>query len=208
MRTPTTATLALAVVFFANVAAAQDGTAVAPQGYGAAVPAPPVVYVVQQPPAVVERVPTRSGFTMELGLGIGHMSVPSADFSEFGVAGLTLSLGGFLTPDLALMFRGTGVAVPESGATIVGIGALGVLQYWATDRLTLGGGLGFSQLSLNFDGDVVARSRTGFALNLRVGYALAQFTHHSLGIIYEITPAWIDGDSLVMQGLAFNWQWH
>lgn len=197
-------TLAL---LFTNVASAQDGTPPPPPGYTTTAPAPTVIYVAQ--PQVAERVPTRSGFTMELSLGVGHLRVPVADFSQFGLAGLSLSLGGFLSPDLALMFRATGVAVPEAGGTIVSVGALGVLQYWATDRLTLSGGLGLSQVSVNsaFD-STIARSNKGFAINFRIGYALAQFTHHSLGLTYEITPAWIDGESVLMQGLALNWQWH
>src|SRR6185369_11259610 len=64
----------------------------------------------EEPAATAQPKYIRHGFTMEIGLGIALTSVSSEDTSvdrpmSVGLAPLSLSLGGFLSPNVALMGR-------------------------------------------------------------------------------------------------------
>lgn len=104
-----------------------------PPGYGYA-PPPPSFGVVR-----------REGFLIGFSLGGGAFSLADCDDCESmdGVA-LDLHLGGMLTPRLALMFDGSGVAHSlEGGGSLVHVIDTVAAQYWVHPRVWLKGGLGF-----------------------------------------------------------------
>ena len=53
----------------------------------------------------------RGGFTILVNLGLGIQNDEALDESATGVAGINLGVGGFLKPDLALLFRISGTNV-------------------------------------------------------------------------------------------------
>lgn len=161
----------------------------------------------ERPPAVPlsQAAPTRHGFTLELGLGLAWLRAPSSDFSELGLHGLAISLGGFLTPSLAIEARITGATIPGGGggASITFTNVLVNLQYWANDWLTVGGGLGGgvgsgSSLVTEF----------GFALNARIGAAFVRWRSGLMRVALEFVPAWIEGELITMTALALEYQYY
>ena len=97
-------------------------------------------------------------FELLLNLGVG--SQREGDFSAIGLAGLNLGVGGFLTENLALMFRLSGTnATHEFGAfgydfdisQVSGVAGLTV-QHWLDDRFYIeaGPGMGFWSCALGF----------------------------------------------------------
>src|SRR5436190_13897093 len=65
-------------------------------------------------PEKVEEGPRRQGFTMELGLGVANTNVASEGASsqtnEFGLAPLSLGVGGFVHRDIAVLLRMAGTS--------------------------------------------------------------------------------------------------
>ncbi len=161
----------------------------------------------ERPPAVElsQPAPTRHGFTLELGLGIAWVRATSSDFSELGLHGLAISLGGFITPSLAIEARVSGATIlgGASSGSITFTNILVNVQYWANDWLTIGGGIGAglgrgSSLTTDF----------GFALNARIGAAFARWRSGLMRVALEFLPAWIDGELVTMTALALEYQYY
>lgn len=158
--------------------------------------------------------PRREGFTLELGLGLGitHLGIEGGDSeTNVGLAPLSLSLGGFLSEDLALMARMAGTSWFEDiGNDTVQIGSYfyGVaLQYWLSDEAFLGGGVGYGLLADNpfFSSDDSFESEGGLAFTLRAGYAVYTSRNHALGFTLELFPEFFDNARTF--GTAINFQW-
>lgn len=68
----------------------------------------------ESPPSAERRQYVRHGFTMELGLGISETAVTSdvegREHSQIGLAPLSIGLGGFLSPRLAIIARAAGTS--------------------------------------------------------------------------------------------------
>lgn len=158
-----------------------------------------------QPLVVQLSQPTRHGFTLELGLGIAWLRATSSDFSELGLHGLTISLGGFVTPSLAIEARVTSATILGRGGSdsITFTNILVNLQYWANDWLTIGGGIGAgmgSGTSLVTD--------FGFALNARLGAAFLRWRTGLMRVALEFVPAWIESELVTMTAIALEYQYY
>lgn len=158
--------------------------------------------------------PRREGFTLELGLGLGITYIaPDGSDSEtnVGLAPLSLSLGGFLTEDLALMARMAGTSWFEDvGNDTFQVGSYfyGVaLQYWLSDEAFVAGGVGYGLLADNplFGGSSGIDAEGGLALTLRAGYAFYTSRNHALGFTLELFPEFFD--TATTFGTAINFQW-
>jgi hypothetical protein len=117
---------------------------------------PPSSFVVPyQPPPEVDH--AHRGMTLEIALGAGTTSFDSSAGS------VTFAIGGWLSHDVALAFRMTGVGSYEfAGAS---------LQYYATPVLWLGAGAGsLVERSMDEFGTTSASGGGGF---LRAGYNFA-----------------------------------
>ncbi len=194
----------------------------APPGYGESAPpaAPPQRPLPEQawerPTGDAEDpdAPRREGFTLELGLGLGitHLSADlGASETNVGLAPLSLSLGGFFSPDVAVMFRMAGTSWFEDilgesvqlGNYFYGVAA----QYWPHDHAFIGGGAGLALLDDNplFSSNIDVESDSGLGLTLRAGYSFATMRRHSFALTAELFPAFYEGGTVV--GIAFNLQW-
>ena len=186
----------------------------------------PLVVCLRVSPAYAE--PQRQGFTGDLGLGLAFTSVPQDSISlscdvtggcisseeescalEIGLAPLSLSLGGFLSPSAALLFRIGSTSYFKNGDQIVH-GFYGpILELWLHERFYASGGVGlglFGPNTLLSSGsqDVEA----GVALDLRAGAALINGTDHDLTLSLEVIPGFYDGEVVIGSALVVAWKWY
>ena len=158
--------------------------------------APPLPYTV---PAVVE--PARSGFTLELNLGLGvtmFSPMEGEGESRSGLSGLNLGLGGWLSPQTALTVRVTGNSFDEQGTQIVA-GMLGVvLQHMVNDAVWVGGGVGIAVLT---DDNEATEPESGLGLDFRAGYNFYQSRGHAFHLALEVQPGFFDGGRVTAAGL-------
>ena len=161
----------------------------------------------------------RHGFTIELGLGLGETAVGSdtqgRDHTALGLAPLSLGIGGFLSPRLALMGRAAGTSYSRDDArgnsydTVNGFYGAN-LQYWATDRFYIGGGPGLAVLVADPYGSAtkdVRFAEVGFGLNARAGFAFAlPGDHNALTIGIDAFGSRFEKSSTVASALTLGWQ--
>jgi hypothetical protein len=177
---------------------------------------------VEEPAPSVEHSYTRHGFTMELGLGVSQTSVSSdvggREHSAIGLAPLSVGVGGFLSPRLALIGRAAGTSTFRDDAngksyqTVNGFYGP-TLQYWVTDRFYLGGGAGLALLAADPLGPTNNRGiqyiEGGFGLNARAGFAFAlPGDHHALVLGVDGFGSRFEKSSTVAVALNLGWQFY
>ena len=136
--------------------------------------------------AVASAAPRHSGFTGDLGIGIGVTAQPVETYTscagsagqcagvdvgvhkstsaKVGLAPLSLSLGGFLTPKVALLFRATGTSFYYGNTQYLAAFYGAVVEVWPHDRFFLGGGPGIGYFGTNPLVSDYHDSDTAFAL--------------------------------------------
>ena len=162
--------------------------------------------------------PQRDGFTLELGMGIGftHMIPDTGESrSEVGLAPLSISLGGFLNNQMALMFRAAGTSyfkdnsAGKSSQIVLTFSGLSC-QYWFSDQFFASAGLGLAiydyNVLLKSDDDPDIRE-VGLGLSLRTGYSFANWENHSLRLSFELFPSLFGNGTIVAEAINFEWQW-
>lgn len=147
--------------------------------------------------------PDRQGFTLELGLGIAWLSQPSSSYSEVGLYGLTVSLGGFVSPSLAIEARITGASILGGYDSVTFENALAAVQFWPNDWLSIGAGIGVSMAQ-----DSSYSSDLGFALDARLGAAVARWSSGVMRVAVEFVPAWPQGELVTMAALGVEYQYY
>lgn len=167
---------------------------------------PPAYY---EPPAPEQSWPDRKGFTLELGLGASYTTVAGAGAIDggFGLAPLSLSVGGFVSKRVAIAARMAGTSFFEDLSTYrngrvsresqqVANGYFGpVLQVFLNDYIFLGGGAGLAVLYVNPLATTSSRVPDpvlGFALTARAGFGFFAKRHHWLGVVLEAYPAFYE----------------
>lgn len=126
--------------------------------------------------------------------------------TAFGLGGLNVGVGGFINPNMALMFRiaGTNVHYDFGGLgnynQVSGVTG-GVLQIWLSNRVNVevGGGLGFWS-----GGDDT--SDTGGGLILGAGFTVFNRGKHNLQIGVQYAPAFTDPGSVQNISFTFGYQ--
>jgi hypothetical protein len=172
-----------------------------------------------------EAAPRHEGFTGDLGIGVSLMSEPGPQWdcdraqcsrisgsprsSHFGLAPLSLSLGGYITPRVALLARAAGTSYFEDGEQI-GQNFYGVLaEIWPIDEVFISGGVGLGIYGPN---PLFSRSSRhsvgGWALDVRVGAALAQGTNHDFTLALEAIPGFYDEKTVQGFALVGAWKWY
>ena len=144
--------------------------------------------------------PDRGSFTLIVDLGVGLQHDGYIGQTERGWAGLNLGAGGFLTDDVALLFRLTGTTA-NHGAIQQSSGVMGpTVQYWLDDRFFVGGGFG-----VGF-GCVRCRTDGGVGFILGGGYTLLNRGKHNLQIGMEYAPAFTAPEAVHSLGFTVGWQ--
>ncbi len=185
----------------------------------------PLVVCLRVSPAYAE--PQRQGFTGDLGLGVALTNVPqqggcdsfdgtgcitSEEESralEIGLAPISVSLGGFLSPSTALLFRIGSTSYFKNGDQIVH-GFYGpILEVWLHESFYASGGVGlgiYGPNTLLSSGSQDAE--LGVTLDLRGGAALINGIDHDLTLSLEVIPGIYDGDVVLGSALVVAWKWY
>ncbi len=174
-----------------------------PPDYGYAPPPPP------PPPSF--GVVDRKGFIIGFSLGGGSFSSAECNNCDsLSGVGLDIHLGGMLTPRLALMFDGSGVAHTEENGSVIHIIDTVAAQYWVTPRVWLKGGLGIGRLSVNDrDGNEIAASETGTGALFAAGVELVQSRTFALDLQLRASAVSYDNvDTISMTSLTVGVNWY
>jgi hypothetical protein len=127
----------------------------------------------------------KNGMTVELNLGLGWMTSSESDKSYTGIGGLSLGVGGWVSPQVAITGRIAGATISENGEQLSNIFFGPSLQYWVNDNFWLGGGIGLGILADNCDG---CESVTGFGFDARVGYTFSVSSENTFNVSFELNP--------------------
>ena len=148
----------------------------------------------------------RGGFTALVDIGVGVQHDAAIEETEIGLAGLNLGVGGFLTEDLALMFRLSSANVrydlvaPGDYRQVSGV-AGPALQWWLSDRLNVEAGAGFGFWSANTGED-----NRGLGLLVGAGITLLNRGKHHLQVGIQYAPAFSDPGTVHNVGFTFGYQ--
>ncbi len=155
--------------------------------------------------------PERSGLTFEVSVGVGgiYVAVDKADDSRHpSQTGINVGVGGFVEPRAALGVRIASLSTTQRdimGTAVRTTTAFAgpTLQYWASDRVFVGVGLGvgFAYSDLAGVGGV-----KGLAGDLRLGYNVHRTRNHAFYAAAEVTPALYDTSKHVGVSLQLGWQ--
>lgn len=148
----------------------------------------------------------RNGMTFEANLGLGWIRASAdgeSDTSDLGIGGLSLGVGGWTSPKVALTARLSGVTLSENGAQLSHVFLGPAAQYWVDDHFWLGGGAGLSILAAS--NDVDRDSVSGFGLDLRIGYTFTSGSENTVNVSLELNPGWYseNGSSATFTGIGF-----
>ncbi|WP_146646181.1 hypothetical protein [Labilithrix luteola] len=180
--------------------------------------APAAAY--EAPPSESTAPYVRHGFTMELGVGVSQTSLSSdvgdREHSNIGLAPLSLSMGGFVSPKVALLGRMAGTSFfrdddhKRSYQTVSGFYGAG-LQYWPSDRFFVGGGVGAAVLASDLyrqGSRDVRYTEVGFGGNLRAGWAFAELgNHHVFTLAIDTFASKFEKSSTLAAALNLSWQY-
>ncbi len=165
----------------------------------------------------VTNTPHHEGFTMELGLGASLMNVaPEGNIpseTKFGLAPLSVSLGAFVSPKVAILARAAGTSFfAKNGygeSTQFASSFYGAhIQYWINDDLMISGGPGVMVYGENpFFGHNATDPVVGYGLSARVAYAFVSAKHHSVRLALEAFPAKYDKAFVFGSALNLEWQY-
>jgi hypothetical protein len=155
----------------------------------------------------------RTGLTagLDIGFGLTHGSGGSGQSNtESGLSGLNVMLGGFMSPNLALAFRLSTTAFWvdsfDGSVQLNNVFAGGVVQYWATPQIFVGGGAGLAIFTAPFE-DIDGVN--GFALNGRAGFAFSQSATSGFHVALELSPSFYseNGESVTITSIGFQIGW-
>jgi len=147
----------------------------------------------------------RGGFTVLVGLGTGIQHDSALEETKAGLAGLNFGVGGFLSENLALMFRisGTNVRYDFGGSDefrqVSGVGGAS-LQYWLSNRVNVEAGVGGGFWSVEDEQD------TGAGLILGTAATIFNRGNHNVQVGVEYAPAFTDSGTVHNIGITLGYQ--
>jgi len=141
------------------------------------------------PPPVEDR--AHKGLTLEISGGAATTSVDDS------TGGGSFAIGGWITRDVALTFRTTGIG----SFTFYG----GSLQYFAAPHIWVGAGAGgMSERVMDDYGDSTRTSGGGGFI--RAGYELVSSGRNALYLSGEVQAGSLDGEGRAIGLVALGWQ--
>ena len=150
--------------------------------------------------------PLRSGLTFEANLGFGWLRVTNdsrSETSDLAIAGLSLGVGGWVSPTLAITGRLASVTYSENDARLTNAFLGPSAQFWVDDHFWFGAGAGLAVISVSdpYDGD----SLTGVGVDLRAGYTFTTGSENTFNASFELNPGFYsdNGNSATVTGIGF-----
>ena len=175
----------------------------------------------------VSAAPDRSGFTGDLGIGLAWTSAPVTSVTttislsgeersteasregRFGLAPLSLSLGGFLDTNVAVLFRAAGTSYFEGNTQWVNAFYGPIVEVWPSDRFYLSGGFGFGVFGPNpLASETSVDPEAGFALDFRAGAALVSGRNHDVTLSLEAIPGFYENETVHGYAFVGAWKWY
>ena len=146
----------------------------------------------------------RGGFTAMVDLGFGVQHDAAIEETGVGVAGVNVGVGGFLTDNLAVMFRLSGTSVVYDLGADYGqmSGVMGpALQFWLSDRFNVeaGGGIGYWRGDTDEDNQ-------GLGLIFGAGVSIFNRGKHNLQVGVQYAPAFTDPGAVHNIGFTIGYQ--
>ncbi len=142
--------------------------------------------------------------TVEVGLGVGWLNFSADSESETSDLGTSLSfaVGGWINPQLAITGRIAAVGLSENDVSVTHVFLGPALQYWLTDQVWFGGGVGFTGFGVS-DGSRAERI-DGFGFDLRAGCSLSVGGENTLNLSLELIPGFYSegGESARITGIG------
>ncbi len=170
------------------------------------------------PFTALEAAPQGDGLTVMAGLGLGmQTSIPEEGDIEHELGGaIDLAVGGFVQPNLALMFRIDGsLTKPDSNVSDVTFIHLLLgpsLQYWASDQVWLMATAGVSRIEAEVTGEVFGDTVTfkydDQDLGLAVGGGAVVWDSgpHTVYVGFDLSMGFHDNGKLLTSALTLGWQ--
>jgi hypothetical protein len=123
---------------------------------------------------------------------------------------LDIHLGGMLTPHVALMFDGSGIAHTfDGGGTLTHVVDTLAVQLWASERFWLKAGVGIGQLSVSDNGGNDAlRSDTRAAGMLAIGFELFQGRSSALDVQLRGAATSFSDGTLTNSSIHIGYNWY
>ena len=138
----------------------------------------------------------RSGFTLRVGFGVGSFIAARTSTERSTSTTFTLGLGGFPTKNIAVYLQLEGTSNGNDDLMTEGLGFVGLTaDYFVTDRIVLGGGVGQTTTtvwSTGAYGYPDAEERDGFGAQGRASYVLTQRRKHALDLSGALTTGKFD----------------
>jgi len=168
--------------------------------------------------------PERAGFTGDLSIGAslttrtsssagvssdGTFTEDTSTELEPGLAPLGVSLGGYVTPRVALLGRLAGTSYFRGSHQYLQLFTGPMVEYWPHDRWFLAGGIGLGTFTPNpLTGASVVSSREGLAFDARAGAVLVGRTRHALTLSLEVISVVYENRTQVGAALLAAWKWY
>jgi hypothetical protein len=163
--------------------------------------------------------PSRTGFTMELGIGVGGIQV--GQLNQYGKERLdwgfephAISFGGFIENDVAIIgrWKSTYHFTPNSAGEEAHrfLGTLAAhVQWWFRDQWFVAGGAGIAAFGYGIGSAEDDPSwQIGGAVAARIGYALIQWEHHAIKVSFEAVAGFFSGGAALGETLNLEWQYY
>ena len=165
---------------------------------------------------VAAGVPTRTGLTIEGGWGLGYTATVSGQRAiegDIDATSVGFGVGGFLTPDMALLAR----VGPSHGYSVIGDGRivrvtqtpLIALLEWFPDpawMLGIGGGIAVRVIDDATAAGTESSVRRGDAFALRMGHGFANWESVGMRLTLELVLSRYDDGTLLASSLGFEVQ--
>jgi len=132
-----------------------------------------------------------SGVMVGVGIGMGSVSCDGCETSEIEVA-FDFHLGGFVSPQLAIMWDYGGLVDSEGDLTAVLASHTAAAQYWVAPKVWIKGGLGVAQAYVSFGSE--SDSEFGVAGLVGGGYDIMQSNNFVLDVSARLS--FLDFDEL------------
>jgi len=122
---------------------------------------------------------------------------------------LDIHLGGMLTPHVALMFDGSGIAHSlAGGGTLTHVVDTLAAQFWASERFWLKAGVGIGALSVSDNRSEQARSDTRPAAMLAIGFELFQGRSSALDVQLRGAATSFPDGTLTNSSIHIGYNWY